>query len=130
MKKVLSRFGKYALVGICAFTLDMTLLYIFIEELNWNYIMATGLAFLISVTCHHAVSRKYVFHDSTESHAATYGKFLLIAASGLIITTTAIAAFVELFHWNLFSSRFLIAGIVGIWSFSMNFFLNFKLNHR
>jgi len=127
MNKGLIRFLKYSSVGVSTFLFDLFLLYFFIDYLKIYYVYATAAAFGIAVSINYVLSRRFVFHGTLRSAHAGYGIFILIALVGLGAVTGLMVFFVEVLHMNYFPSRIIIAGMVGMWNYLMNLYVNFKV---
>ncbi|MGH8552408.1 MAG: GtrA family protein, partial [Methylococcales bacterium] len=87
MKYALKRFVKYTSVGFSTFLFDLLLLFIFIDLLFWNYVVATAVAFLIAVSVNYYISRRYVFHGTLREIHSGYVLFIAIALIGLGFVT-------------------------------------------
>ncbi len=127
MNKGMIRFLKYSSVGVSTFLFDLFLLYFFIDFLKIYYVYATATAFGIAVSINYVLSRRFVFHGTLRSAHAGYGIFILIALVGLGAVTGLMVFFVEVLHMNYFPSRIIIAGMVGMWNYVMNVYVNFKV---
>ncbi|WP_295446727.1 GtrA family protein [uncultured Thiodictyon sp.] len=125
--KGLIRFLKYASVGGATFIIDLLLLYLFIDYLDIYYVQATALAFGVAVSINYFVSRRFVFTGTLRSVHAGYAIFILIAGAGMVAVTGLMVVFVEVFHLPYFPARIIIAGIVGLWNYGMNLYVNFKV---
>lgn len=127
MNKGLARFLKYASVGCSTFLFDLFLLYVFIDFFKIYYVLATALAFGVAVSINYFISRRFVFKGTLRSVHAGYGVFLLIAGAGMGAVTGLMVVFVEVFHLPYLPARVIIAGIVGLWNYFMNLYVNFKV---
>ena len=121
------RFLKYSSVGVSTFLFDLFLLYFFIDFLKIYYVYATATAFGIAVSINYVLSRRFVFHGTLRSAHAGYGIFILIALVGLGAVTGLMVFFIEVRHMHYFPSRIIIAGMVGMWKYLMNLYVNFKV---
>lgn len=130
MKKSLQRFLKYASVGTSTFLFDLLLLYILIDYVKIYYPLATALAFGVAVSINYFISRRFVFTGTLRSVHAGYGMFLSIALVGMGAVTGLMVVFVEVFHLSYLPARVIIAGIVGLWNYLMNLYVNFKVAGR
>ena len=127
MTRTLIRFLKYATVGAATFLFDLLLLYLFIDHLGTDYVLATPLAFAIAISVNYFISRRYVFTGTLRSVHTGYGIFLLIAGAGMAGVTGLMVLFVEVFRLPYLPARVLVAGIVGLWNYLMNLYVNFKV---
>ncbi len=127
MTRGLVRFLKYATVGVTTFLFDLLLLYLFSDHLGMDYFLATPLAFAIAISVNYFISRRYVFTGTLRSVHTGYGIFLLIAGAGMAGVTALMVLFVEVFRLPYLPARVLVAGIVGLWNYLMNLYVNFKV---
>lgn len=121
------RFLKYASVGGSTFLFDLLLLYVLIDYVGIYYVYATAAAFGIAVSINYVLSRRYVFKGTLRSVHSGYGIFLMIALAGLLAVTGLMVVFVEILHMHYLPSRIIIAGMVGMWNYFMNLYVNFKV---
>ena len=127
MNKTVTRFLKYFSVGFSTFLFDLALLYVFTDFLHINYIVSTGLAYAIAVSCNYYLSRTYVFSKTLRRTDHGYYMFMCISGVGVLFVMLSMSLLVEVFHFEYMLSRVLVAGIVGIWNYLMNLFVNFKV---
>lgn len=127
LSHALNRFFKYSVVGVSTFALDLFLLFLLIDIFHWNYLVATGGAFIVAISLNYLISRNVVFKYSVRSLSAGYISFLLISGIGLLLVVAGMYVFVEMMALNYIVSRIFIAGFVGIWNYSMNLYVNFKV---
>ena len=127
MNKGLVRFLKYASVGGSTFLFDLLLLYVFIDYFKIYYVLATAMAFGVAVSINYFASRRFVFKGTLRAVHEGYGIFILIALAGLGAVTGLMILFVEVFHLHYIPARVITAGIVGMWNYFMNLYVNFKV---
>ena len=126
-KRALKRFGKYTIGGLSTFFLDMALLWWLTDIMKMHYVLAAALAFLLAVAGNYAFSRAYVFHGTLRSVHAGYLGFNLIAGSGFLAVIIILPLLVEVWGWNYLVARTVIAGVVGLWNYFLNLYVNFKV---
>lgn len=122
------RFLKYTAIGISTFGVDLLLLFLFADIFSFNYLFAAGCAYVVAISINYLLSRKYVFDGTLRSAHAGYAIFLSIAIIGLLIVTGCMYVLVSAYGLNLFASRILVAGIVGVWNYVMNLYVNFQVH--
>lgn len=127
VKRSLTRFVKYMSIGVSTFLLDLGMLYVFTEFLHINYLIASGVAFVIAVSINFFFSRYFVFQGSHRSMKAGYIIFLMIAGTGLLLVVGLMHVAVGILGFPLLLSRVGVAGVVGMWNYLMNLFVNFKV---
>jgi len=123
-----TRFVQYTLVGMSTFALDLFLLFILTDLLRIHYVLSAGLAFLIAISINYFLSRRFVFAGTLRSIHAGYTIFLAISGAGLLLVVVLMYVAVDILNINYLLSRVLIAGIVGIWNYLMNLYVNFKVS--
>ena len=114
-------------IGISTFSLDLVLLFVFIDFFHIHYLISAGAAFVIAMSINYAISRHYVFPGSKRSTSLGYLLFLLIGGAGLILVTFLMYVYVDVLHLHYLVSRILTAGVVGWWNYLMNLYVNFKV---
>ena len=127
MPRGIVRFIRYSTVGVSTFLFDLLLLGIFIDILSINYLVATGVAFLCAVSVNYAISRVWVFRGTERTLGRGYIYFIQIALLGAGVTVGVmwfITTFTAL-HYML--ARIAVAGVVGMWNYTMNLFVNFRV---
>jgi putative flippase GtrA len=120
-------FGKNSVAGTIAFAFDLALLWLLVERGGWAYLPAAAFAFLIAITIHYALARRFVFHESTRGLASGYLFFVANAAIGLLVTLAAFALLVELFELHYLVARLISSVKAGVVVFLLNAVFNFRV---
>lgn len=123
----LKRFLKYSMIGVSTLLFDLLLLTVFIDVLQLEYYFATPIAYAIAVSINYLISRRYVFVGSARDMKTGYVFFILIAVVGMLFVTAGMYVLINYFSFHYLVSRILVAALAGIWTYLMNFFVNFKL---
>ncbi len=126
-ERALIRFLKYSSIGTSTSILDIYLLWLLTTHLGVHYLASATATFLIAATLDYLADRHFVFAGTTRNAETGYFYFLAILGAGLTMTVVAMAALVEIIHVHYIVARILIAGGVGIWSYLMNLYVNFKV---
>lgn len=75
---------KFALVGFASLAVEYLFLGYFLQALNMNYLMATTIAFIISIVVNYVLSMRYVFsHKQDMSRRREFTIFTVLSAIGL-----------------------------------------------
>jgi putative flippase GtrA len=122
-----ARFLRYSSVGVSTFLLDLLLLFALIDGFGMHHVLAAGLAFLIAVSVNFLVSRRFAFRGSERPFGKSYVAFLLIAGVATLAIAGLMYVAVDLLILPVLVSRVAIAGIVGIFNYLANLYLNFKV---
>lgn len=126
-KHPLVRFIRYSTVGVGTFALDLGLLFLFTDYLGIHYLLSAGLAFVVAVTLNYILSRRHVFSETERPLASGYAYFVGIAFLALVAIIMLMYLAVDILHLNYLVSRIFIAGMVGIGTYLMNLYFNFRV---
>lgn len=78
------QFLKFALVGFASLAVEYLFLGYFLQALSMDYLLATTIAFIISIVVNYILSMKYVFsHKEDMSHKREFTIFAVLSAIGL-----------------------------------------------
>ncbi len=127
MSPAFTRFFKYSVVGVTTFVFDLLLLFLLVDILQINQVLAAGTAFIIAISINYYVSRHFVFKHSNRPIRSGYVNFISIAFGGLILVTGGMYIMSNLLGWHYLLARTLVAAITGVWNYLMNLYVNFKV---
>lgn len=78
------QFLKFALVGLASLAVEYLFLGYFLQALSMDYLLATTIAFIISIVVNYILSMKYVFsHKEDMSRKREFTIFAVLSAIGL-----------------------------------------------
>ncbi len=123
----MQRFFKYSAVGVSTFALDLALLFFFTDVLGVYYVLSAGISFAIAVSLNYWLSREHVFPETERALKSGYALFFLIAGAGLLTVMGLMYLAVDVLGFGYVVSRIVIAGFVGLWTYGMNLYINFKV---
>lgn len=126
-KNGLNRFARYTAVGVSTFAFDLALLWILIETLALHYTLAAGLAFLVAVTINYFISRRVAFAGTARPRGSGLALFLTFALAGAGVVAGLMWLITTYAGLEVVLTRVLIAGIIGIGTYLMNLYVNFKV---
>lgn len=109
MKKI-SKLIKFSFSSILSFILDYTLYTIF-NILTNNLILSNILARIISATFNYTLNRKMVFKSNSNIKKSAFQYFLL-ALIVLLVNTSLLKLFVDVFNIDKYISKVIIEVIV------------------
>ncbi len=121
------RFFRYTAVGSSTFALDLALLYFFTDVLGIYYLASAGISFLVAVSINYWLAREHVFPETTRALESGYFLFLTIAGTGLAAVVALMYLAVDVFGFGYMVSRVVIACFVGMWTYTMNLYVNFHV---
>lgn len=126
----ISRFLRYSLIGGTTFAFDLLLLFFLKESLGFHYLLSAAIAFAVAVSINYAISRSVVFKGTLRPVGSGYLIFAGVAGISLVAVTLLMAVCVEVLGFDYLFARLTIACVVGLWSYLMNLFVNFKVAGR
>jgi putative flippase GtrA len=126
----ISRFLRYAAIGVSTLAFDLLLLAGATELLRIPYYLATPFAFLIAVSLNYALSRSFVFRGTERPLHHGYAYFILIALAGALAITGAVYLLVTYLHLYYLVARIIVAGFVGMANYLANLHWNFRVAGR
>jgi putative flippase GtrA len=118
--------NRFSLIGMCAFGVELLLIFVFTSQFHLNYIPSVILSFIVGLTIHYSLSRQWVFHESLRTHFHGYTYFALIAGGGLLIALLAVSFLVNSFGMSPVNARLISALGSGLWNYLMNSHFNFR----
>jgi putative flippase GtrA len=123
IKKII-RFG---LVGASGMVLDYGVTYTLKEFFEVDKYVANFFGFAVAATSNYVLNRKLVFAENARKNRQQYPTFIAIALVGLLLNSGIIWLLTDkLFAMNFYIAKGLAIGLVFIWNFSMNHWLNFR----
>ena len=119
-------FVRNAVASIVAFAFDLALLWLLVQEVHVNDLIAVSVAFLLAMTLHYALSRIWVFRGTERGVASGYAYFFINAVIGLTLTLALFAVMTRLTGLHFLASRALASVVAGIVVFFLNAIFNFR----
>ena len=117
MKKLISQFFKFGVVGVIAFIVDYLSLYLLTEFLNVYYLISSIISFLLSIIVNYILSIKWVFDIKKKQSFKDVIIFTLLSAIGLLINLLVMYLSVEVFKIQYMIGKLMATFIVMIWNF-------------
>lgn len=117
MKKLISQFFKFGVVGVIAFIVDYLSLYLLTEFLNVYYLISSIISFLLSIIVNYILSIKWVFDIKKKQSFKDVIIFTLLSAIGLLINLLIMYLSVEVFKIHYMIGKLIATFIVMIWNF-------------
>lgn len=126
-RRGVNRFFRYTSVGVATFSFDLVLLFIFIDFLGIQYLVATAIAFIISVSINFALNRVVAFRETERSVPVSYIGFLGIGTLALLVIMVFMYLAVDVFQLNYLFSRVFVATLVGFCNYLINLYGTFDV---
>lgn len=117
MKKLISQFFKFGVVGVIAFIVDYLSLYLLTEFLNVYYLISSIISFLLSIIVNYILSIKWVFDIKKKQSFKDVIIFTLLSTIGLLINLLVMYLSVEVFKIHYMIGKLITTFIVMIWNF-------------
>lgn len=127
---LIKRILKYATTSGIAFSLDLFLLYLFVEFLGFYYLLAAGIAFTMAHSTNYIMQRKWGFKETKTNLLKAYTYFFCFGILGIFMTLFLLALLVENFGINYILGRIIIAFSIGLFNFIFNYTITFKMTHE
>ena len=117
MKKLISQFFKFGVVGVIAFIVYYLSLYLLTEFLNVYYLISSIISFLLSIIVNYILSIKWVFDIKKKQSFKDVIIFTLLSAIGLLINLLVMYLSVEVLKIHYMIGKLIATFIVMIWNF-------------
>lgn len=123
MKKLLEQIIKFGIVGVLAFIIDYTVLFVLAHFLKMDSIAAATVSFTVSIIFNYLASMKYVFAGrNDQSKQKQFIIFVILSVIGLGINNgimwclnRLLIAYVPEFYYMI--SKIFATGVVMVWNF-------------
>lgn len=119
-------FVRNSVASIVAFAFDLALLWLLIQEVHINDLVAVSVAFLLAMTLHYVLARIWVFRGTDRGVASGYAYFVMNAVIGLTVTLALFAVMTRLTGLHFLASRAVASVVAGIVVFFLNAIFNFR----
>ncbi len=118
MKKLISQFMKFGVVGVIAFIIDFGVMVFLTEVFAVPYLISTTIAFTVSVIFNYVASMRYVFVRKDDmSRRREFIIFVLLSVIGLVLNDVFMWLLVDFFFIDYRISKIITTVLVAIWNF-------------
>lgn len=115
---MIKKIVNFGLVGVLATAIEYVLLIIFKELIGMEVLIASGIAFTVSLCFNYILSMKYVFIDKKDmSKIKEMIGFFVTAIAGLLINQFVMYIMVNTLSLYYLFSKVVATAIVMIWNF-------------
>ena len=123
--RVANLLARNTLVSCGVFLFDILLLWVLVEALFMDKLVAAALAFIVAITVHYAFARGWIFVGTERALVSGYVYFLINAGVGLVVTIVMFWAFMAIgIHY--LPARVIASVFAGLAAFLLNAMLNFR----
>ena len=126
MKKLIAQVLKFGVVGGTAFLIDYSIMIALTEFFGINYLISSGISFVVSVIYNYILSVHWVFDvDKNGNKKKEFVVFILLSVIGLGLNQLLMWIFVSKVHVFYMLSKIFVTAIVMIYNFvTRKFFLD------
>lgn len=117
---------RNTVVSCLVFAFSLALLWLLVETMRFDKVLAAALSFVAASSVHYAFGRAWIFRGTERGVTAGYAYFLVNAGVGLVITVTLYAAFLRFTSINYLVARTIVSVFAGLAMFVLNATLNFR----
>ena len=118
MKKLIAQVLKFGVVGGTAFLIDYSIMIALTEFFGINYLISSGISFVVSVIYNYILSVHWVFDvDKNGNKKKEFVVFILLSVIGLGLNQLLMWIFVSKVHVFYMLSKIFVTVIVMIYNF-------------
>ena len=118
MKKLISQFMKFGIVGVIAFVIDYGFMVLRTEVFGVPYLTSTTVSFIISVIFNYFASMRFVFKRKDDmSRRREFIIFVVLSVIGLVINDVFMWLMVDFLFIDYRISKIVVTFIVAVWNF-------------
>ena len=125
-RKAATMLGRNTLVSCLVFALSIGVLWVLVEYLHVDEVVAAAIGFIIANSLHYALGRAWIFEGTDRAAATGYVLFLFNSGVGLVITVVLYAVLLRLTPIDYLVARVLVSLVAGLLIFVLNATLNFR----
>lgn len=125
-RKAAVMLGRNTLVSCLVFTLSIGLLWVLVEFLHFDEVVAAAVGFIVANTLHYALGRAWIFEGTDRAVTTGYVLFLFNSGVGLGVTVALYAALLRYTPIDYLVARVLVSLVAGLVIFVLNATLNFR----
>ena len=117
MKKLIDQIIKFGIIGVIAFIIDYSLLFILTEFLHIHYLISAVISFTVSVIFNYVASIKWVFITEKKQDTSTFIIFVVLSVIGLGINQVIMYVGVEFIKLHYMFTKIFATAIVMVYNF-------------
>lgn len=117
MKQLIKQILKFGVVGVVAFLIDYSLLYILTEFMSIHYMISSVISFTVSLIFNYIASIYWVFDVKKKQTIKEIFVFAILSIIGLGINQLVMYLMTDIGHIYYMLSKLVATAIVMVWNF-------------
>ena len=118
MKKLIAQIVKFGVVGGTAFLIDYGVMIALTELCGINYLISSGISFVVSVIYNYILSVRWVFEvDENGDKRKEFVIFIVLSLIGLGLNQLLMWVFVSMIHIFYMVAKIIVTAIVMLYNF-------------
>lgn len=118
MKKLIAQILKFGVVGGTAFLIDYGVMIALTELCGINYLISSGISFVVSVIYNYILSVRWVFEvDENGDKRKEFIIFIVLSVIGLGLNQLLMWVFVSTIHIFYMVAKIIVTAIVMVYNF-------------
>lgn len=117
---------RNTVVSTSVFVVGLALLWMLVEYLRVDEVVATGVSFIAMTTIHYIFGRTWIFAGSDRKLASGYAIFFLNAIVGLVLTVGLFWVLTVFTPIHYLIVRIIVSIFAGLAVFALNAVVNFR----
>ena len=118
MKKLIAQIFEFGVVGGTAFLIDYGVMIALTELCGINYLISSGISFVVSVIYNYILSVRWVFEvDENGDKRKEFVIFIVLSLIGLGLNQLLMWVFVSMIHIFYMVAKIIVTAIVMLYNF-------------